>query len=190
MSNLDTKIRLKDASGRGLSKEDFTTSHKNMVNSLTALSVMNVTITNGYYVQYDGQIISSASKCYTLFGVVPGDIIKVTTVIGGAALYLAYYKDSNGNIIGKEKQGVNGVTETLIDYQLTIPANTTSVLVNGVSASSIVVKKLQSRVDSLEGILTDTVVLSPTIVNGSYIFYDGSIVSSATRCYTSFNASC
>ena len=181
--------------------------YKSVLSDYTAQSTTNV---DGFYYNEVGGIISSASRRYTIISATNLDSIKVTSKINGSPVYLAIYRNSLGSIIGKQFIGVDGVTTTYTNQKLTIPANTASIVINGMLADPIIVYKYQSilkaastsittaldsRVTTNEttialhnSTLSNYVSKTINVVGGFYVNSSGTAVSSASRSYKVISA--
>lgn len=101
------------------------------------------TVITGFYVNNSGGQVAGAFYKNTSIAVTPGagDRIKVTSTINGSALALAIYKDAGGAYISRQNQGINGVDSVFTDFELTIPSNAATILINSLAATTLIVKK-------------------------------------------------
>ena len=111
-------------------------------NILKSYVEQSCTSVEGYYMNSSGVAVSSISRKYIIYNVSKNSI-KITSTINGSAVFLAIYKDSNNVVLGTQFQGIDGLDTTYTEQLLTIPENTTSIVINGNINKITIIKKLE-----------------------------------------------
>ncbi len=86
----------------------------------------------GKYPWNNASIHDDATKKYATYNILPTDILRISTAIGGSAMWAVVYLNSANQVVGYENKGRDGFVDFYNDYQLTIPVQATKMYLSGV----------------------------------------------------------
>ncbi|AEI47678.1 hypothetical protein [Runella slithyformis] len=107
--------------------------------------LVNVPVVSGFYMGKTGSETKNSTRKYCLFGVNPGDRLRITSNISGDPIALVVYKDSIGNYVSHDQVGTNGVTSAFTNYETTVPSRASIAYVNGGAAADIMLIERSSN---------------------------------------------
>ncbi len=194
MTDINAILRSIDLNGLGLSKNNFLDAHKAAVETIDQNIIYPLTIVKGKYINFagTGEAISDI-RCYTTI-INDGSKHFITSTIGGSAMKLLFFYDSNNNLISTQYQGLDtGVNTPFTDLEIEFPNNCAYYKVNGfIAFGGVILKKRQNMFSYLGNVLSSNIVQTPIIEeSGKYPWSNGVIQTETipSRKYAEYNIS-